>query len=546
MNGPAASIDSRGRRSFLHSLATARYARAKGLLGAWTVTGIALLLAFFPLLYLARYLWSAPPDIVDWIDTWANGTLARQAAETAWVCIVAAVVTIAASVPQAVAVSMYRFRGALLLEGAALAPMLLAPYAAAGAWSELDLGAWSHGPLAMAVQIGFSCAPWAYLALRVAISRLPPMLGEAAAASGMTRVQRIIRVWMPLLAAPLFGAAMFAVARAFGDYGTAARNGAHTFGVSFHDIWNGTQSTHVAAVVALIAAVPAAAVVWFASARATHNVTRRQGGLAGVASWKKVAPPGLMLPAVAGWAIICLALSFAVPEWQYLRWAIDGRWMGWSKAIDVSLDALSTSGAVAVGLAGMGVACALLLRPGARSGLAEHSIWLVSINLFIPPMALALAWLAATADGSWLAGALGEARDGTFPLLLAQAIKLAPFAMLPVLDRVARENELLRDALRTAGLPRGAAAAHVLRMTAPAIALGAAMVFMEAVKELEIAITLQPFGYRSPALKIHDLARFHAEYAIAGWLFISQALMLPALLGVVAWLAHLDKSGRLA
>ena len=80
MNGPAASIDARGRRSFLHSLATARYARAKGLLGAWTVTGIALLLAFFPLLYLARYLWSAPPDIVDWIDTWANGTLARQAA----------------------------------------------------------------------------------------------------------------------------------------------------------------------------------------------------------------------------------------------------------------------------------------------------------------------------------------------------------------------------------------------------------------------------------------------------------------------------------
>ena len=83
-------------------------------------------------------------------------------------------------------------------------------------------------------------------------------------------------------------------------------------------------------------------------------------------------------------------------------------------------------------------------------------------------------------------------------------------------------------------------------MAAPAIVVGAAVVFMEAVKELEIAITLQPFGYQSPAIKIHSLARFHSEHAIANWVLLSQALMLPGLVAVVAWLSRLDRAGRLA
>src|SRR4029079_19487623 len=98
----------------------------------------------------------------------------------------------------AAAVSLYRFKGAFAVEAAALAPMLLAPYAAAGAWAALELARWSHGPVPMADQIGFSCAPWSYMALRVAISRLPPSLGEAAAPSGMGGGPRAPRGVTPL------------------------------------------------------------------------------------------------------------------------------------------------------------------------------------------------------------------------------------------------------------------------------------------------------------------------------------------------------------
>ncbi len=504
---------------------------------------LVLLAACFPIAHLLLAAVEQSRDALLWLPLWLNGSLAAAARETLWVCVVAAVAAVAASAPQAVALSCWRFRGAFAVELAALSPMLLAPYAAAGAWAGLDLGAWSHGPLPMALQIGFSCAPWCYLALRVAISRLPPSLGEAAAAAGMGPAQRAAHVWLPLLWAPLAGASVFAAARACGDYGTAERNGAHTFGVAFHDMWNGSQSLAVAAAVALAAAVPAVALVWSASGGAHRNPPRQFAGTAGAARHFQVAAPAVPLALLWVWTALCWLVAFGLPEWQYVQWAIDGRWMGWARALRVCGNALATSGLVAAALAAAAGVCAMLLRPGAKGALPERLLWLVSVNLFLPPMALALAWLSATADGSWLAELLGPARDGKAPLLLAQAGKLAPFALLPVLDRLARENESLRDALRAAGLGAIGVWSHLLRMAAPALALGAAMVFMEALKELEIAITLQHFGYMSPAIKIHSLARFHSEDAIASWVLITQALMLPALAAIALWQRQLERTG---
>lgn len=513
---------------------------------AWACASLALLAAFFPLAHLAKSALSDPSDAIRWIAIWVNGTLAAQVGQTAWVCIVAAMVALAASLPQAAAVSTLRFKGAIVIELTALAPMLLAPYAAAGAWAGIDLGGWSHGALPMAAQIGFSCAPWSYMALRVAISRLPPSLGEAAAAAGMNRAQRIGRVWLPLLTTPMLAASLFAAAKAFGDYGTAERNGTHTLGVAFHDMWNGSQSQQVAAAVGLAALLPALVAAWAASARARRQSPRQSAAAAAGARLPRRRPSKGLVAVIAAWSAVCFGLSVVAPEGQYIDWAVNGKWMGWARALRVVQDALATSGAVAVALALASAACALLLRPGARGGMPERIVWLVSVNLFVPPMALALGWLSATADGSWLAAVMGSARDGKWPVLLAQSTKLAPFALLPVLDRLSRENEYLRDALQSTGMGSLRVACHVLWLAAPAIALGAAMVFMEAVKELEIAITLQHFGYQSPAIKIHSLARFHAEHAIAGWVLVSQAMMLPALAVVSVWLQRMDKVNRLA
>lgn len=516
---------------------------ATGSATAWSFALCVLLAAFLPLAHLLASAVTDNAETLRWIPIWFNGSFAAQLLQTALVCTIAAVVAIAAAAPQAIAVSMYEFPGARLVELAALAPMLFAPYAAAGAWAGLDLGDWSRGAQAMAVQVGFSCAPWCYVALRVAISRLPPSLGEAAAAAGMAQARRIRAIWIPLLLAPALGAAMFAAARALGDYGTAERNGAHTFGVAFHDMWSGAQNAHVAAAVAVLALIPAVAIAWLAAVVVARHAPRQFAGVAGAARIRRTNASRGFAAVIAGWSLLCFGLAVLAPEWQYVDWAIDGRWFGWAKSWRVVQAALSTSGAVTLALALVAAIGALLLRPGARGGWPEQLMWLLGINLFIPPMALALAWLTATADGGWLARLMGSARDGTLPMLLAQATKLAPFALLPVVDRIARENESLRDALRVSGMSPAQRWHQVLRMTAPAIAVGAALTFMEAVKELEIAITLQPFGYQSTASKIHSLARFHSEYSIASWVLISQALILPALAVLAFWLARLDRSG---
>src|SRR5574337_587888 len=107
---------------------------------AWACVAVALAATFFPVVQLASSALVDARESIAWISIWTNGTLAIAMAQTALVCAVAAAVTIAASAPQAAAVSLFEFKGARAVELATLAPMLIAPYVAAGAWAGLDLG----------------------------------------------------------------------------------------------------------------------------------------------------------------------------------------------------------------------------------------------------------------------------------------------------------------------------------------------------------------------------------------------------------------------
>ena len=511
--------------------------------GATVLAATLLGISFYPFLELLRLATSDMPDTREWLSIWINGTFARSLLLTCFASLIASVVAIAASAPFAAAVTFTQFRGKPLVELAALSPMLLAPYVAAGAWSGLDFGGVTHGILAMGAEIGFSCAPLSYIGLRVAFSRLPPSLGEAAASCGLSKAERVVRIWIPLLFTPTVFAAVFAFSRAFGDYGTAERNGLRTFGVAFHDMWNGSQSEHVGAVVALCALVPALIVGLWSAVMSRQRRPRHPPSTHGAQSFQKTPLSGRLLWALWAWCAVCVLVSFVAPEWQEILWCIEGRWMAWSKLVRVCLGAFQSAGLDCAILCAIACMCALVLRPGSKSATAEQSLWLLSVGLFAPPMALAIAWLLATADNSFLGSALGSLRDSQLPVIGAQCVKFAPLAIIPLLDRLARENEGLREALLASTASRMATARHVLAMAMPAILLGGALVFMEALKELEIAITLQNFGFASPAIKIHASTRFHSEHVVASWVLATQALMLPALAVVVGCLARLDKKG---
>ena len=129
-------------------------------------------------------------------------------------------------------------------------------------------------------------------------------------------------------------------------------------------------------------------------------------------------------------------------------------------------------------------------------------------------------------DGSALASWLGGARDSRALIVVAEALRFLPFAMLPLLDALRRTPPAMVETARAFGaspLRAGwvAFAGHVR----PALLLGCALVFMESVKELDLSLMLQPFGYSSPALKIYAFSRNQNMDRAAVWVLIGQALM---------------------
>jgi len=154
---------------------------------------------------------------------------------------------------------------------------------------------------------------------------------------------------------------------------------------------------------------------------------------------------------------------------------------------------------------------------------------------------LALAFVMMSRDGSWLAEWLGPLRDTRLLVVVPVALRLMPFAMLPMLDALRRTPSAMIDAARTFGAgPVRARAVAFAGHLAPALWLGAALVFLEAVKELDLSLTLQPFGYSSLALKIYAFSRFQNMDRAAVWVLLSQVLMLLPL-ALLWWrMARLD------
>jgi len=195
----------------------------------------------------------------------------------------------------------------------------------------------------------------------------------------------------------------------------------------------------------------------------------------------------------------------------------------------------------------VGVVCALaalLMRSGGRSRLAERMPWLFLSNYFLPSLVLALAFVMMSADGSVGAWLLGALRDSRLLIVASEALRFMPFAMLPVLDALRRTPPAMIETARAFGSgPLRARWVAFAGHLWPALWLGCALVFMESLKELDMSLTLQPFGYSSPALKIYAFSRHQNMDRAAIWVLITQALMLLPLLLLFSRMARSPRRG---
>jgi iron(III) transport system permease protein len=476
-----------------------------------------------------------------WLVHFVSTTLPRQALTSALLAAEAAVVAFAVGAVPAVIVSRWRVPGRDVIAALALLPLLFSPSVTASLWSVRWSQEWLTSRQALAMHQGLACAPYLFVVFRLAASRTPAAFGELAAALGQGRAARLARVHLPLLAVPAAAGLMIVFAQSVGDYAAAERLGIDTLSTGIHTLWFASQSSQVAAVVTTVLVLPALALLAVAAWAATALISQNPVPPATAAAAQR---PLLRAGVLALWAW-CLGWAvpgFVVPEVLLVQWTV-ARWQRTRFADipgDLASSLLTALGTVALVLA-LCAAIVLLMRAGHRARWAERVPWLFLANWFLPSLVLALAFVLMSRDGAWLAGLLGPWRDSRVLVVVAEALRFMPLAVLPALDALRRTPPAMIEAARAFGAsPLRARAVAFAGHLLPALALGAALVFVESVKELELGLTLQPFGYSSLPLKVYAFSRNQNLDRAAVWVLLSQALLLLPLAGLWWRLRRLD------
>jgi iron(III) transport system permease protein len=488
---------------------------------------LAAALAAFAVLPAGYLLLAALPILTHggWLAHFADTTLGHQAGNSLWVAVLASAVAFAVGAAPAVVISRHDFHGKSLVSALALLPLLFAPSVPANIWTVVFSSEFFSSRHALALQLGLSSSPYVFVVFRVAASRMPQTFAELAATLGLGPIRRLVQVHLPAYAVPVAAGLMIVFAQSVGDYAAAERLGIQTLSVGIHNLWLASQSSQVAAIVSCVLIVPAAGLV-IAATWASTSIMNQNPAAAAAPSRRR--PSGTATAALVAWSAAWSLPGFFIPEAFTLRWA----WLGWERTrfSDIPTDLFDTA-ATALSTAFV-VLCvcalsAVVMRAGNRSRTAERMPWLFLLNYFLPPLVLALAFAMMSSDASPAARWLGGLRDSRLMIVLPEVLRFLPFAILPALDALRRTPPSMIDAARVfgAGAIRARAVAfsgHLL----PALTLGIALVLMESVKQLDLSLTLQPFGYSTLALKIYAFSRFQNMDRAAVWVLLSQLLML--------------------
>lgn len=485
-----------------------------------------LLPALGPSLYLLLRAGEAPPG---WFGHFVASSLPAQALTSLLLAVEALGVALLAGVPPALAVARRQFAGRWMVGPLMLLPLFFAPYVTVGLWTTGFTASFFEGRQALAVQQGLACAPYVFLIFRIAAARLPSSLGELAAALGKTPAQRLAQVQLPLLAAPLAASSLVVLALTLGDYAAADRLGVATLAVGIHQLWLASQSPALAAQLCLLLIGPVLIMVALAAWAGTRLLAQNPANAGASQVWRRPLHRG---PAALLWLLVgtVVGLGFALPQGLVLRGlqtAAAAR-TRWDSLGSDTLNALGTAALTALFTLLLALALLSLLRSGARSGWRERLPWAFLANLALPTLVLALAFLMMSADGRLGARLLGEWRDSRLLINAAEALRFFPLLMLPLLDALRRTPPEALLLARALGDPPWRAAwrafaGHGL----PALTLGLALVTLESLKSLDLALMLQPFGYSAPPLKIYAFSREQMMDRAAPWVLVTQALMLP-------------------
>ncbi len=386
--------------------------------------------------------------------------------------------------------------------------------------------------------LGFVLYPYVYMTARAMFMTQPAHLMEAARTLGETRAGAFFRVALPLARPALAVGLSLALLETLNDIGASEFLGIQTLTVAVYTTWITRSELAGAAQIACAMLVVVVALVLlerhgrrhqrFSSAQRMRAIQPRR--LRGAAAWAATAAASL--PVLAG---------FAAPA-LYLVWETAKRLRQGGGVSQGLVASLGNTIALATGVTAVAVAAGLVVAWAVRNqgSVRNRARWqarAATLGYAVPGTVLAIGLLtpALAFDGAFasLTGQDGLPLMGAgIVLVVACAIRFLAMPVGGIEAGLARIPPALEQASRLLGETANGTLRRVhLPLLQPAIAAGALLVFVDAMKELPATLLLRPANFDTLATRLYaEAARGTYEEGAIAALAIVLAGLLPVML----------------
>jgi len=417
-------------------------------------------------------------------------------------------------VPLAFATTCLRFRGAGIAFGVLAAALAVPSYigafayfAATGPGGELEalLGfappevRGFFGTVWVMVLYTF---PFVLLSVRASLRRLDASLVEAARTMGLSPVQAFGRVVLPRIRGGMAAGGLLVALYALSDFATPAILGLDTFTRAIYVEYNafglGRAAWFSLQLLGLVL------LVLFFESRA-RTVRERSGR---TLRWT---PPPALTGAI--WLVVSLVWASAVglPVVLFLVWLAREGAAGFDPA--TIWNSVLPSGLAAI----VAVLCAIPLARAASAGrIGRWMARLTSFGFGIPGIVMGTALV-------YVGLRLPFMYQTTAMLVLGYVLRFLPLATGALREGLDRIESNMTHAARSLGASPGEAFRRVsLPLVFPAALSGAALVFLEAMRELPLTLLLRPTGAETLTTRLWQVyeAGYFGEAAVPGLLLI--------------------------
>ena len=387
--------------------------------------------------------------------------------------------------------------------------------------------------------LGFVLYPYVYMTARAMFMTQPAHLMEAARTLGESRRGAFFRVALPLARPALAVGLSLALLETLNDIGASEFLGVNTLTVAVYTTWITRSDLAGAAQIACAMLFMVVALVWlersgrrhqrFGSAQRMRAVQPRR--LHGGAAW-----------AATAIAALPVLIGFVAPA-LYLVWESAKRLRQGGGISHGLIASLGNTLALAAGVTVMAVAAGLVVAWAARSqgsGLINRARWqarAATLGYAVPGTVLAIGLLTpALAFDAALATVFGweglPLMSAGIVLVVACAIRFLAMPVGGIEAGLARIPPAIEQASRLLGETTGGTLRRVhLPLLQPAIAAGALLVFVDAMKELPATLLLRPANFDTLATWLYaEAARGTYEEGAIAALAIVLAGLLPVVL----------------